>query len=292
MKTLLLTHMGSPGRLADIPEFLENIFLDRDMMKLPFQAVTGRFIARLRLPKAVRHYVRIGGTSPLAELTYSIAGKLSRRMKDADLGFEVAFTHAKPRIGPGTGAGTLVFPLYPQYSSALTGGIEKKLPAAKVLKSWHMEPEFLECITKRISDAVKGLEPSGTALLFLAHGLPLSVAGKGDPYIEQVEEMYRELSSRFKDYEARLAYIGKAGPAEWTGPQAEKELENIKGKSGITAVYLSMPVDNVETLYDIDIRLKNKALKLGFRSFARAGSPNDSDDFVSAVEKIIRRRLL
>lgn len=291
MKTLLLTHMGGPARPGEIPDFLESIFLDRDMIKLPFQALTGRLLARLRLSGTRGRYARIGGASPLTALTSSIAGKLADRMRDAGLRFRVAFTHAEPRIGPGTGADTLVFPLYPQYSRALTGGLEKKLPAAKVLKSWHMEPEFLECIADRIRAALKGPGPSGAALLFLAHGLPLSSAGPGDLYTAQIGEMYRELSSRFRGYEARLAYLGKAGPGKWTGPRAEDELKAVKGKSAV-AVYLSMPVDNLETLYDIDISLKGKASRLGFGSFVRAASPNDSGDFVDAIEKIIRRRLL
>ncbi len=290
MRTLLLAHMGGPESPEQLPGFLEKIFLDRDLLRLPLRPLTGRLLARLRLPEARRHYGRIGGASPLPALTRSLAAKLSAALSDPGVEVRAVYTHARPGL-PAAGGGLLVLPLYPQYSKVLAGAIERRLPGAKMLGSWHLEPAFLDCLEARLRAVLRGRGPGDTALLFLAHGLPLSAAA-GDLYVGQVRETFQALASRFPGWEARLAYIGKAGPAEWTGPQAWDELAALKGAKGIAAQYLSLPLDNVETLYDIDIALGARAKALGFGYFARAASPNDGDDFASALAGLVRGRLL
>lgn len=290
MKTLLLAHMGGPESPEELPGFLRNVFLDRDLVRLPLQPLTGRLLARLRLPEARRHYARLGGVSPLPALTRSLAAKLSAWLEDAGLEVRSAYTHARPGL-PSSGDGLLVLPLYPQYSRVLAGAIERRLPGAKILRSWHLEPAFLDCLETRLRAVLQGRGPADTALLFLAHGLPLSAAA-GDLYVAQVQETFKALASRFPGWRARLAYIGKAGPAEWTGPQAWDELAALKDADGIAAQYLSLPLDNVETLYDIDVALRDRARELGFGYFARAASPDDGDDFVAALAGLARGRLL
>ncbi|GAF73110.1 unnamed protein product, partial [marine sediment metagenome] len=274
MKTLIVTHMGSPETLKDIPEFLQRIFLDKDLIKLPFQNFLGPLIAKLREPKTKMHYIKTGGASPLAKITDSIARKLKDRLVDENLNIYVRFTHSKPYLENDTNSELIVFPLYPQYSKALTGAIEKKLPQAKVLKNWHVEEEFIECMKKRIKDAVKQYKPDETVLLFIAHSLPASLIEHGDPYKDQVEEMFQLLSGYFKEYEARLAYIGKVGPKKWIGPEAQKEIKNIK-KKNVICTYLSLPVDNIEILYDIDFYLRKNAKSVGIENFIRVQMPND-----------------
>ncbi len=290
MRTLLLAHMGGPESPEQLPDFLKSIFLDRDLVKLPLRPLTGRLLARLRLPEARRHYGCIGGASPLPGLTRALAARLSAVLSDPGVEVRAVYTHAHPGL-PASGVGLLVLPLYPQYSKVLAGAIERRLPGAKVLGSWHLEPAFLNCLEARLRAVLKGRGPGDTALLFLAHGLPLSAAAD-DIYVGQVQETFKAMASRFPGWEARLAYIGKAGPAEWTGPQAYDELAAMKSAKGIAAQYLSLPLDNVETLYDIDVALGNRARELGFGYFARAASPNDGNDFAAALAELVRGRLL
>ncbi len=288
MKKLIITHMGSPETPDQIPEFLKNIFLDRNMMKLPLQGLSGRILAKLREPEAKKHYQKAGG-SPLLKITNSLADKL--RKKFIDIEIDVRFTHSRPYLEDSYPEGTAIFPLYPQYSAALTGAIEKKFPQVKVLKNYHKEPEFIDCLKKRTQEVLNLLEKDETLLLFVAHSVPASLIERGDTYKEQTEEMAGLLAGQFKGYETKLGYIGKAGPKKRIGPEA-KDIIAECSKKNIVCLYLSLPIDNLEILYDIDIELANTAKIKGIEKFVRVKMPNDEDDFADAVEKIIRRNLL
>ena len=39
MKEVILAHMGGPAGETELRGFLKNIFLDREMMRLPFQHI-------------------------------------------------------------------------------------------------------------------------------------------------------------------------------------------------------------------------------------------------------------
>lgn len=283
--------MGSPGSKEDIRNFLKRIFTDDNLIKLPFQNITGNVIALLRAPVAEKHYEKAGGNSPLLSITHTIAKKLRMRFLRDGYDVEAAFTHSAPYLEDLSEKELYVFPLYPQYSYALTGAIERKLPEAKVIKNWHLEEEFIECYKKRIEKVLAGCGDDGV-LFFIAHSIPIYLVEKGDPYISQVEETYDRLRSFFKKQKTVLTYIGKTGPVKWAGPEVKKEMRKYKDRKNIICVYLSMPVDNIEVLYDIDCEIKKEAEKLGCKNFIRVELPNDNEDFIDALEKIIRRKLL
>ena len=50
-------------------DFLTQLFLDRDIIKLPFQEKLGPFIAKKRTPSIIEKYNEIGGGSPIFQWT-------------------------------------------------------------------------------------------------------------------------------------------------------------------------------------------------------------------------------
>lgn len=50
-------------------DFLTRLFLDRDIIKLPFQEKLGPFIAKKRTPSIIEKYNEIGGGSPIFQWT-------------------------------------------------------------------------------------------------------------------------------------------------------------------------------------------------------------------------------
>lgn len=290
MKEIVLSHMGGPGSPKEVRLFLENIFQDREMIKLPMQSVLGPLIAAMRSNRSVSNYQSAGWT-PVKKITESLAAKLSKKFEKQGISVRPLYTHLPPYIEE-AGTHALVLPLYPHYSSVLAGLIEKRLPGRKVVREWHRQPAFLEMTRKSAERALSALGSGDKLLLFIGHSVPHAVVNSGDTYIRDVEETYRALAGSFSGCECGLAYLGKAGPGKWAGPEAQKAVKEAarRGKK-IAAVYISFPLDNIEVLYDIDIRLKQEAVDNGAQGFARAELANDSREFTGLMEKVIRENL-
>ena len=64
-----MLNMGGPRNSGEVQQFLTNLFLDRDIIKLPFQAKLGPLIAKRRTPSIIEKYNEIGGGSPIFDWT-------------------------------------------------------------------------------------------------------------------------------------------------------------------------------------------------------------------------------
>jgi len=66
---VLMLNMGGPRKSDEVLDFLTRLFLDRDIIKLPFQSMLGPIIAKRRTPSIIEKYNEIGGGSPIFEWT-------------------------------------------------------------------------------------------------------------------------------------------------------------------------------------------------------------------------------
>ena len=66
---ILMLNMGGPRKSDEVQEFLTRLFLDRDIIKLPFQGKLGPLIAKRRTPSIIEKYNEIGGGSPIYDWT-------------------------------------------------------------------------------------------------------------------------------------------------------------------------------------------------------------------------------
>ena len=64
-----MLNMGGPRSGDEVQDFLTRLFLDRDIIKLPFQSKLGPLIAKRRTPDIIKKYAEIGGGSPIYEWT-------------------------------------------------------------------------------------------------------------------------------------------------------------------------------------------------------------------------------
>ncbi|THH09226.1 hypothetical protein EW145_g2165, partial [Phellinidium pouzarii] len=58
---LVMLNMGGPSTVPEVHDFLKNLFLDNDLIPLPFQRFLAPWIARRRTPKIEQQYTDIGG---------------------------------------------------------------------------------------------------------------------------------------------------------------------------------------------------------------------------------------
>jgi len=131
-KAVLLLNMGGPDSLEAVKPFLNNLFSDRDIIKLgpsPFQKIFSKIIAALRLNKSSYTYQLIGGRSPLNDITRAQAQELENLL-GTDYRVFVGMRYWYPFIDEavrdieGTGIKQIiVLSLYPHFSSATTGTV-------------------------------------------------------------------------------------------------------------------------------------------------------------------------
>jgi ferrochelatase len=285
MKCVVLLNLGGPDRLESVEPFLTHLFSDPDILPGPLGSLRkplARWIAGRRSKKVRGLYSKIGGGSPILDLTRQQAAALEKRLQETvsasahpEKGYRVlvAMRYWHPfteeaiedilKLRP---EAVILLPLYPQYSIATTGSsfnefdriwAEKSpepsgrgnLPPIRVLriKQFYNHPGFIAAMAEKVREAEAGVpgDPKDPIhLVFSAHGLPEKIIRKGDPYREQVEEtMERVLSALGGRKEAHLCFQSRVGPLKWTGPSTEEMLADLARK-GVRRV-LMVPVSFV-----------------------------------------------
>jgi ferrochelatase len=297
-KGVLLLAFGTADSIDNIEPFLKNVLKGRP--------VTPEMVERTR-----DRYLKIGGASPLLEITRLQAEAIERELNVKGNGFRVyvGMRYWHPYIkqtvremwADGIEVAVAVI-MAPHPSRASTGGymydVEAALkgtggvPEISYLRDWHTHPFFIETIIDRMEEAFSALPRKHDVLtIFSAHSLPVQTL-KGDPYLKKLEETIKELTKRTGDIDRRLAFQSKGGgPVEWLGPPVEEVIEEAKalGKKGVLVVPMGFVSDHVETLYDIDIVFKEKAESLGLE-FKRTASLNTSEKFIKGLAELVREQ--
>ena len=80
-EAVVLLNMGGPNNLFEVEVFLKNMFNDPLILEIKnplIRRVVGSMITRSRLKAAQSNYEKIGGKSPLANLTFNLIKKLQK----------------------------------------------------------------------------------------------------------------------------------------------------------------------------------------------------------------------
>ena len=271
----LLVNFGGPRNCGEVFPFLSELLSDRDVIRthLPHRMHKWLFdwIARRRTARIARDYEEIGGRSPIYFDTEWLCDQLQRR-----LGAPVFALH---RYLPSTHGKTLeeiekssaevirVFPLFPQFCYATTGSAARflqthlSLRAARKLhwiQSYAAHPSFVGAYQRKLFEFLKErrIEEKDAALLFSAHGIPLSFVKKGDPYERDCQASFREVALAFPEAVSQLAYQSKFGLGKWLKPSTLKACEEVfswhAARKQIVVVPLSFTSDHIETLFEIE----------------------------------------
>ncbi len=296
---VLLLAFGGPETLDDVEPFM--------------QRLTGKKPSPEVLERVKDRYRQIGGGSPLPEMTRRQAEALENDLGSDDFEAFVGMRYSAPLIADTVEAmavhgieKAVALSLSPHSSRVSSGAYieEVRRATAKIdcapefdfVTDWHVEPGYLDAIADNTKAALARLDPGSTdnlEVVFSAHSLPKSYIDDGDPYVDQLNETVAGVVSRLGDVSWTVAYQSKGqAPGEWLGPEVDGVLEDLarKGTSKILVVPICFVSDHVETLYDIDIAIRNKAASLGL-TFERAASLNTSPKFIDALTRVVRERL-
>ena len=281
---MILMAYGSPSGPEDVRPYLEDVR-------------GGRPVSDEAVEELAERYRRIGGRSPLDEVTEAQRAALEREL---GMPVFVGMKHWQPRIAEAVdaalagGATRIVgLVLAPHYSRLSIGQYRERLEAAvggraelDLVESSHDCPGFVELL----ADRVRGTD---AWVVFTAHSLPERILADGDPYHEQLLETSRLVAERAGLERWSFAFQSASQTGEpWLGPDVLDELERLRD-AGVTKVLVA-PVgfvsDHLEILWDLDIEARERADELGLE-LERIELPNDDPAFARALAGLVEERL-
>ncbi len=320
---VILLNLGGPDSPEAVRPFLYNLFSDRDIIPLGpnfMQKPLAWLISTIRAPKTRRAYARIGGASPILEITQKQAAELeillnsnpdhqSLKTNPLPPSFEVyigmrywhPFIQDTVEKAYSRGIRRLIgLSLYPHYSKATVGSTERIFRETAVkfnletrfVGSWYNHPLYIDALAGNIMKGLEVYNSREVHLLFSAHSLPVSFIKTGDPYVKEIEETIRAVIERLeRDMElppSHLSYQSRSGPVEWLKPSTEEMIIELgrKGVRNLLVVPISFVSDHIETLYEIDILYRDLARRHGIR-LERMESLNTNPVFISALRELV-----
>jgi ferrochelatase len=281
---VILMAYGSPATAEDVAAYLTDI---RE----------GKPVSQEAIDELSERYRRIGGRSPLDEITEAQRAGLEREL---GLPVYVGMKHWRPRIAEAveaalaSGAETLVgLVLAPHYSRLSIAGYHERLKSALhgraelvFVESWHDHEPFLDLLASR----VRGFDGH---VVFTAHSLPERILGDGDPYRDQLLETSRLVAERAGLADWSFAFQSASATGEpWLGPDILEELQTLaaNGQRRVLVCPVGFVSDHLEILWDLDIEAREKAAEVGLE-LERIESLNDDPEFVRALAGIVEKAL-
>jgi ferrochelatase len=318
---VVMLNLGGPQTTDDVGPYLERMFLDRELIPLPFQARLGRFIARRRTPKIQKKYAQIGGGSPIYQWTQRQGQAMVKWLdqlspETAPHRFYVAFRYADPLTATALQEmkadgvrRAVAFTQYPQWSCSTTGASLNELWREllrlgmrdaftwSVIDRWPVHPRFIEALARKVCEGLEDFPPAerrSVLLLFSAHSLPLSVIERGDAYPQEVAATVQAVMAHLGfSHEFLLAYQSDIKPFKWLGPSTEQVIRKLgaQRRRNVLVIPLAFTSDHIETLHEIDIEFAELADEVGIANFKRAPALNDDPLFTRALAGIVAEHL-
>jgi ferrochelatase len=314
---VVLFQLGGPDSPSAVEPFLYNLFCDPDIIDF-FGAwfarrPLARWIARKRAGSVREHYDAIGGQSPIRVLTERQASALEQALSPhCHARCFIAMRYWHPLTGEAVrqanafGAEDLVLlPLYPQYSFATTASSLKEwkrlyrsdgnAPRMHTIDHFFDHPLYVQAVVEKIGVSLTHFDdPDRAHMVFSAHGLPLSLIERGDPYAHQVEETVRRVleSGGWKNPHT-LCYQSKVGRRKWLSPSLTETIERLAraGEKSLLVVPVAFVTEHIETLHEINIQARQQALKLGVEQFEMMPAVGDSPTFVAALADLVLKAI-
>ena len=317
---VILMNLGAPESLDDVKPFLLNLFNDPDIIDLPmgkiFRPLLAKRITKKRLPESMAIYKKIGGGSPLRELSQKQADALELDLnEDGNFKVYIAMRYWNPFTEIAVDnlieeeiKKVILLPLYPQYSITSTGSslheFERVLKRKKdadvefrLIHDYHDYQSYINALAEKIHEGTEkfnGVVEEDLHLLFSAHGVPLSVIEKGDPYEKQVRKTVDLVMTKLENkYHHSISFQSRVTKVEWLGPATDKIIPEL-GENGVKNL-LVIPVafvnDHSETLFELDIFNRDLAIKAGIKQYEVMPALNDSPKFISAMKELVLQRM-
>ena len=318
---IVLFQLGGPDSLEAVEPFLLNLFLDPDIIPLGPVGFLRKPLAKLissrrSIPVAAR-YAEIGRKSPIRLLTERqrralvaavspyvepIAVTAMRYWHPMSEEAAQVLKQAEPLDD------IVLLPLYPHFSYATTLSSLKewrrvygppKRPAKEhTVGQFYDHPLYIQALVQRIGSILRQFaDSSRIQLIFSAHGLPMSLVEKGDPYPKQIETTVRLVCEAGQTQcpgwpeKHLLCYQSRVGPAKWLQPPFTGTIERLghEGVKEVLVVPISFVTEHIETLHEINIEGRADAKRSGIEMYRMMPAVGDSSLFIAALKDLVLR---
>jgi ferrochelatase len=296
---VLLMAMGGPDCLENVEPFLLDVRGGRP--------TSPELVAEIR-----ERYRATGGKSPAVGITMNVATKLERRLNEAGRAqyrVYVGLRHWHPfiketyaRLMKDEPDHIIGLCMAPQQSSLSTGAYRRKLEEAQAdlsdhrsvsyVGSWNRHPRLIAAIAANVQEGLRKFSSTARAdvtVLFTAHSLPERIVTMNDPYPDEVKGTVAAVTALLAKQTTAFAYQSQGRSGEpWLGPTVEATVEELAraGRRHVLVAPIGFLCDHVETLYDIDIELKQSAARSGVQ-LERIAMLNDSPALIETLAEVV-----
>lgn len=319
MRGVLLLNVGTPSECSKfaVEQFIGDMLSDPlviDKYKPISKILAKKIIAPLSAAKSLNKYSLIWRKdeptiSPILHYMHELSEKLEMQK---NIAVEIAMRYGYPSIENAFEAliekepqltEVVIFPLMPHYAQSSTETIIKEVKRIynnnaysfelKTVKSYYNHPEFIGALAIH---AKRYLTADIDKLVFSYHSLPVHQVenawkrGKEFDYVFQLKETNQLIAKELGLNLNRtfLFYSSQRGRS-WLKPFLNTNIGDLPkhGWKNIAVIAPGFPIDNLETLYDIDIEARNLFMKAGGEKFIFIPSLNAEDYWIDALWKII-----
>lgn len=296
---VLLMAMGGPDCLENVEPFLLDVRGGRPTPPELVEEIRERYRAT-------------GGKSPAVGITQEVAKKLEQQLNESGDGryrVYVGLRHWHPFIkdtyadllkeSPEQIIGVC---MAPQQSSLSTGAYRKKVEEARsglqdhtsvtYVGSWNRHPKLIAAIVENIRHGLQKFPADVRAtvpVLFTAHSLPERIVAMKDPYPDEVRGTVEAVTQHLGPQPTYFAYQSQGRSSEpWLGPTVETMLDTIQqaGHRSVLVAPIGFICDHVETLFDIDIELKQLAMNKHMH-LERMAMLNDTPVLIETLRDVL-----
>ena len=312
---IVLFNLGGPDKPEAIRPFLLNLFNDPAILRVPFfvRPFLARKITSARLQPATAAYQRLGGKSPLPEMTEAQAAAIEAVLPELDAKCFVAMRYWHPfslatarAVKAWQPHEIVLLPLYPQYSTTTTGSslTAWREAAARVglvaptsaVCCFPTDPSFIDAtlsiVRTTYETARAALDPAiPLRILFSAHGLPEAIVRAGDPYQYQIEQTVAALLAAWRrnDLDWKICYQSRATPQQWIAPSTDAEVTQAgHDKTAVLVVPIAFVSEHSETLVELDVDYKELAHRCGVPGYFRVPTQQLDPGFIMALANLVR----
>jgi protoporphyrin/coproporphyrin ferrochelatase len=309
---VLLLNLGGPDSLDAVEPFLVNLFSDPFLIRLPLRGWLRRkfaqWVARKRAPHVRQLYSEIGGRSPIEPITRKQAEMLQAELGNGYRCYP-AFSAWRPYIRDAVNAAQadgcerlIGVSLFPQWCSATTASVlhdlhaeaeRRGLPVIEVDR-YPDDPLYLDALAETVKEGLLRFpadERARVHVLFSAHGVPVSIIKKGDPYEREIRCTVEGVRARLPPGQPwSLSWQSKVGPVKWLEPATADHLPALawSGVSRVLVVPVAFVSEHIETLHEQRILLRGIAEQAGIRRYEVANALNDSALYARALARLVR----
>ena len=288
---------GSPNSLDEVGNYLA-------------QVRGGRVSSPEEIEHLKQRYQRVGGQTPLLQITKSQTNALEKKLIADDIPARVLFgmKHWHPFVedvvekisvdNPSILVGLALAPHYSKlsiggYEDSVRRGLARKYPNVPfvMVKNWHTEPSLITALSTRVSSALSEIRGSErTMVIFTAHSLPLRAVSDDDPYRAQLLETSQLVAKETGVTDWDFAFQSASGPiSAWLGPSLKEKISEFsdKGIKRILVCPVGFVSDHLEILYDLDVEARDHANSRGV-VMSRTLSLNDDPMFIEALAGVAK----